>query len=320
MHFAQALIAAFAGLAIAHPTGLEKRQSLPPVLSANDETVLQLALYLEHLEFNLYSGGINNFNEQQYEAEGFPPGFRDNVALIAQHEGTHIQTITAILEKAGKTPVPSCTYTFPYDSPTSFVDLANMVTSTGIGAFLGAGELLQDNDALLTAATSILTVESRHDAFLRAGVKGSPFPTAFDTALTAVFAYNIAQMFIVECPQQLSFPILPKLTLESPAPEPDLMPPVAAGTTLKFSFDPSKFFVAVDPNAPLYIGIINSITNVTYEKVTSCGTGCATVPVPKGAAGVAFAILTTFDDKAALTEDQLAQFGALAGPAEIVLS
>ncbi|KAL9129978.1 MAG: hypothetical protein Q9217_001736 [Psora testacea] len=285
-----------------------------------DESVLQLALYLEHLEGALYTGGYENFTDQQYNEEGFPPGFRENVGVIAQHEGIHAQTISDILTKAGYTPVPPCSYKFPYNSPTSFVDLANMITSVGIGAYLGGGSMLTDNPSLLTAASSILTVEARHDSYLRAGLGASPFPTAFDTSLTAVFAYNLAQMFVVQCPQQLPLPILPKLTLEAPIPPPNLQPPISAGTPLKFTYDPSKFLVEIDPKAPLYIGFINQVTNVTYTVVSSCGTGCATIPVPEGAAGVAFAVLTTFDGQNALTEDQLAQFGTLAGPAEVVLS
>ena len=195
-----------------------------------------------------------------------------------------------------------------------------MITSVGIGAYLGGAELITDDPMLEVASASIVTVEARHDAYLRAGVGGSPFPTAFDTALTAVFAYNLAQLFIVQCPQQLPLPILPKLTLESPVPPPNLQPPVPAGTLLKFTFDPSTFFVKVAPATPLYIGLINMVTNVTYTEVTSCGTGCATIPVPEGAAGAAFAVLTTFSPADALSEDQLSNFGALAGPAEVILS
>ena len=195
-----------------------------------------------------------------------------------------------------------------------------MITSVGIGAYLGGGALLTDDPTLLTAASSILTVESRHDAYLRAGVGGSPFPTSFDTALTATYAYNLAQMFIVKCPQQLPITILPKLTLKSPMPPSNLQPPTAAGTPLQFEYDPSTFFVKTDPNAPLYIGLVNMVTNVTYTEVTSCGTNCAQIPVPAGAAGAAFAVLTTFSGSAALTEDQLTTFGTLAGPAEVILS
>ncbi len=239
---------------------------------------------------------------------------------VSKHEAQHSATISAILENAGYTPIPTCSYNFPYDSPTSFVDLANMVTSVGIGAYLGGAEILTDDPILEVASASILTVEARHDAYLRTGVGASPFPTTFDTALTAVFAYNLAQMFIVECPQQLPLPVLPKLTLESPMPPSNLQPPTPAGTLLTFTYDPSTFFVQVAPGTPLYIGLINMVTNVTYTEVTSCGTGCATIPVPDGASGAAFAVLTTFPTADALTEDQLSSFGALAGPAEVILS
>ena len=84
MRFYQPFMAAgLAALVIAHP--VEKRQDvLPPVDSITDEMVAQLALYLEHLELSLYTGGYENFTDAQYTAEGFPPGFRENVGVIAQ--------------------------------------------------------------------------------------------------------------------------------------------------------------------------------------------------------------------------------------------
>ncbi|KAL8730732.1 MAG: hypothetical protein Q9181_004570 [Wetmoreana brouardii] len=317
-----ALTLGLLSLASSHP--LEKRNTpqpqnaLPPINSAADENVAQLALYLEHLELNLYTGGFNNFTDAQYTAAGFPPGFRENVGVIAQHEQVHSDTLSAILTAAGKTPVPPCIYKFPYSDPVSFVDLANMITSTGIGAYLGGASLLTDDPALLTAASSIVTVEARHDAYLRAGVGASPFPTSFDTAITAAYAYNIAQMFIVSCPVQLPIPILPKLTFLGPTPPPNLQPPTPAGTLLKFGFDPSTFFVKVDPNAPLYIALINQVTNITYIEATKVGNDQVTVPVPEGAGNAAFAVLTTFSG--GLNETQLTEFGTLAGPAEVVLS
>lgn len=69
------------GLAIAQP--VEKRQALPPVDSMTDESVLQLALYLEHLELVLYTSGYENFTDAEYTAAGFPAGFRENVGVIA---------------------------------------------------------------------------------------------------------------------------------------------------------------------------------------------------------------------------------------------
>lgn len=52
-------------------------------LSANDIAVLQLAHFLENLEFNLYTGGFNNFTDAEYNAAGFPANFRRSVQLIA---------------------------------------------------------------------------------------------------------------------------------------------------------------------------------------------------------------------------------------------
>ena len=76
----------------------------------------------------------------------------------------------------------------------------------------------------------------------------------------------------------------------------------------------------MDPNAPLYIGLINSVTNVTYTEAEKVDDHTVQIPVPQGAAGAAFAVLTTFNGDAALSEDQLTQFGTLAGPAEVILS
>lgn len=52
-------------------------------LSPDAVSVLQLAHYLELLGLSLYTGGCNNFTDAQYNASGFPAGFRENVYVIA---------------------------------------------------------------------------------------------------------------------------------------------------------------------------------------------------------------------------------------------
>ena len=72
-------------LALAHPIGTTEKATIEKrALSDNDTSVLQLALFLEHLEFALYTGGFEAFTDGEYTAAGFPAGFRDNVGLIAQ--------------------------------------------------------------------------------------------------------------------------------------------------------------------------------------------------------------------------------------------
>lgn len=309
-------------------------------LTPNDQAVLSLALYLEHLEHALYSGAHDNFTDAQFTSAGFPAGFRDNVGVIAGHEQQHADTIAAILEANGAPDVPPCTYNFPYADPTSFVSLSNMITSVGIGAYLGGSkvstallpltrhiysrqiaQLLTDSSTLEEAAASILTVEARHDAYLRTGAGASPFPTTTDTGLTAVWAYNLAQMFIVSCPPQAQLPIvkLPKLTLASPPPNAKLQPPIAAGTVLTFTWDPSTFFVPVGADEKLYIAMVNqNVSSPLFEQVTKTGSGSGTVTVPTGVSGAVFACLTTFEG--GLTLDDLSSFGTLAGPVEVMLS
>lgn len=91
-----ATAAALIGSTLALP--VEKRaDTLSPVLSTADENVLQLALYLEHLELNLYTQGYNNYSDAQYTAEGFPQGFRDNVGVIAAVSSPTTCTILSVL-------------------------------------------------------------------------------------------------------------------------------------------------------------------------------------------------------------------------------
>lgn len=82
MRFVLFCLAGLVAFVVAAP--VEKRaNTLPPVDSAADESVLQLALYLEHLELALYTGGYENFTDAEYSAAGFPAGFRENVGVIA---------------------------------------------------------------------------------------------------------------------------------------------------------------------------------------------------------------------------------------------
>lgn len=46
--------------------------------------------------------------------------------------------ISELLEANGVTTIPTCTYKFPYTDVTSFVELANKVTTVGIGVYMGA--------------------------------------------------------------------------------------------------------------------------------------------------------------------------------------
>lgn len=86
-------------------------------LSQSDMSVVELALFLEHLEYNLYTCGYENFTDAQYLQYGFPEGFRDDIGLTAAQEGIHVTTLTSILVTNDIVPIPNCTYNFPYTNP-----------------------------------------------------------------------------------------------------------------------------------------------------------------------------------------------------------
>lgn len=280
-------------------------------LSANDVLVVQLATYLEHLETSLYSGGYANFTEAEYDAAGLAAPFRKNINVTASQEATHATTLSGLLTANGVSPVPACTYKFPYQSVSMFVALADLITTTGIGAYLGGADLLMDNPALLTMAGSILTVEARHDAYLRAGLKQSPFPKAFDTPLTATWAYNLAQAFIVSCPQTLPFPLLPTLSIAPSQAPASILDPIAQNATVDLTWTGTSTPVAA--GTPLYVALVSGpLQPPTFVNLTSTGSMAGSFVLPGGLDGTFFAVLTTFSGGVNTTV--LTTTGTLAGP------
>lgn len=91
--------------------------------------------------------------------------------------------------------------------------LASIIESVGVSAYLGAAAAIA-NDAYLTAAGSILTVESRHSAYIRDALGEHPFPKPFDTPLDFMAVYSLAAQFITGfAPGSPALPFKPFPTL-----------------------------------------------------------------------------------------------------------
>ena len=213
-------------------------------------------------------------------------------------------------------------------STKEFFNLADLIGSVGIAASIGLSERLAASDPLLARlVSSILTVESRHDAFFRHVQGEVPNPAPFDTGINDIWAYNLALSFIVpgSCPIEVPVPILPVLTVEPAAlprlaVKPGAMPPhvnSTHGTALQaFTWDPAQMPFTAEEGKQLLAGWVNQVNVPVYTplKITANGTG--TTSVPSGLSGIAFAVVTTqqYDNVNDLA------LGTMAGPAVVPIS
>ena len=172
----------------------------------SDADILNYALTLEQLENKFYREGLANFTAEAFAQAGFDATFYANLQVISQDETVHVNFLTTALEAAGAQPVAECTYSFGVTDPQSFVMTSSILEGVGVSAYLGAAAEIMSAQ-YLTAAGSILTVESRHSAYIRSSLSQIPFPSPFDVPLSLNQVYTLAAPFIVSCPE--SNPPLP---------------------------------------------------------------------------------------------------------------
>ncbi|KAL8689690.1 MAG: hypothetical protein Q9218_004702 [Villophora microphyllina] len=213
MRFSLTLAASLA-LSAVQASPLAKRVTTPTV---NDGIILNYALTLEFLERKFYQEALANITQAEFVAAGFKDPFYDNLKEIYFDEQTHVKFISDALTAAGVTPTNELVYTFPVEKKDvlGFVTLSSVLEGVGVSAYLGAAASIMNKD-YLTAAGSILTVEARHTAYIRASLGESPFPAPFDTPLDFNEVYSLAAPFITggSSPVKLPFQPFPTLTLQ----------------------------------------------------------------------------------------------------------
>ena len=292
--------------------GAPPNSGFPLTLSTTGTQAFQLANFLENLESAFFQAGLANLTT--WGTEGLPDDTQNVVARVAAQEEVHVATIETLLNHFGQATFQPCQYSFPVSNREEFLALANTITNVGIGAVNDVASTLAVTDpAVIQSVTSIITVESRHDAFFRGTAGEASNPAPFDTRLSGVFAFNLALPFIVpgSCGSMPQVPILPGLSVSGgtfPAFAPSQRP-----TTLTFAFDASQ----VNVGGTLYIGWVNQVNNVKYTPATVLADGTVRTDVPADLNGFAFAALT--NQNTALTVGDLAG-QTLAGPAPVPVS
>jgi hypothetical protein len=144
-----------------------------------DVEIANFALTLEYLEAEYYTLAVNT-GLLSGEALAVVTNLRD-------HENAHVDAIIGLLEGAGATPVAKPQFTFPdsaFASQTASLETAATLEPVGVGAYLGAGPMIQSPE-ILAAAGSISVIEGEHVVAVNdlLGVV-PPADTAFPEALT----------------------------------------------------------------------------------------------------------------------------------------
>lgn len=188
--------------------------------SLSDVDILQFALTAEHLESEFYKQGFAKFPDSDFQALGLSDANIKSLKNVGQTEATHVTTLLSVISGAGAQPVQPCQYNFDaaFADAKTMVATARVLEAVGVSAYLGAAPLVNSSD-VLSAAGSIVTVEARHQAFIRVASGAEPVPAAFDTALGPKAVFTLAAQFIKSCPEgsNLNIQPFPSISLQNAA-------------------------------------------------------------------------------------------------------
>jgi hypothetical protein len=162
------LIAAPGAVAATKPTAAAHRKDL---------TVLQYALSLEYLGAAFYQTALH---------AGDLTGDAHTAALAFRaHERSHVQFVQAKIRAFGGTPHPTETFDFgaATASQSAFLKTSAQLEELCVETLNGAAAIV--STVTLTHLATIISVEARQAAWVRAILERNPAPTAATPALTA---------------------------------------------------------------------------------------------------------------------------------------
>lgn len=268
------------------------------------------------IEDKFYREGLQNFTLQHFQEAGFNETFYNNLKEVSYDETTHVSFLTKAITctlpipffthsshllALNTTPVAECTYAFGVTDVKTFVATASILEGVGVSAYLGAAASIMEK-AYLTAAGSILTVESRHSAYLRAAQHQSPFPQAFDAPLDFDEVYTLAAPFITSCPQSngmLPVKAFPMLMLDAGN--------INVETNSSISLNLKQPITPPATSTAWYAAWV-SVTGPTFVPASLEGNNKFTTTVPSGFHGQSYVVITNSCEK--VTDDTI-----VAGPA-----
>jgi hypothetical protein len=185
----------------------------------NQNLTIRSALTAEHLESEFYKQGFAKFSAADFQALGLTDAQIKSLMGVGMTEAIHVTTLQSAIANAGAKPVEPCQYNFDaaLTDAKTMVATARVLEAVGVSAYLGAAPLVTSKD-VLTAAATIVTVEARHQAFIRVASGAEAVPAAFDTPLGPRAVFTLAAQFIKSCPEgsNLNIQAFPSINLQNP--------------------------------------------------------------------------------------------------------
>lgn len=289
--------------------------SLHQTTSFNNEPS---ALTLEFLETAFYQQGFAQFPASDFQAIGLSSQQISDLQSIGATEQVHVTTLLSAIAGVGTQPVAPCQYNFGFTTAQAMVATASVLENIGVSAlvnipleyrmiltslrYLGAAPLIT-TPSILTVAAEIVTVEARHQTFIRAASQVAAVPSAFDTPLGIRSVFTLATGFISSCPTGSNLAITPFAPLNMTAPTSGSSN-VTAGATIQLETTATggtfcSFTNAGQPGGTTFSPFANGV--------------CA---VPQDLAGLVYVHITNADPLTGVLADAI----TLAGPIVMVVS
>jgi hypothetical protein len=155
-----------------------------------DVDILNFALTLENLEGAFYTMAVK-------QVKGLSGPVKEVATTLRDNELEHVDALTATIKDLGGKPAPAPGVTFgdAFSSEDAFLELAQTFEDLGVGAYNGAGPMIESTE-VLAAAGSIVQVEGRHAGVIRF-LRGERIaPGAFDKGLEMEEVLAAAKPFI----------------------------------------------------------------------------------------------------------------------------
>lgn len=162
-----------------------------------DYESIQLGLYQEWIELDLFNNGLAVFSDQDFLDAGLTAEDRAYIAFMAIQETGHATLLSNML---GETAAPQCTYDYPFRTVREFIDFNQKLTRWGESGVWGFINHLDSREVGQLLSQSIAT-EARQQMSFRQMLGLPPQPVWFEAGIPQSWAWTYLAPYISSCPQ-----------------------------------------------------------------------------------------------------------------------